>query len=44
MVDRAAASVRDRRDVGGYTAAFSRLLRGLAKNPGASPRGLLDEG
>jgi len=41
MTERAAAGVREHRGVDGYTEAFGRLLRGLAKNPGAEPAGLI---
>jgi glycosyltransferase involved in cell wall biosynthesis len=43
MTDRAAAVIRRRHDVGGYSGAFTRLLRGLAKNPDAEPATLLRE-
>ena len=43
MTDRAAAETRSVRDVHGYVATYEHLLRGLAKDPGASPRQLVAE-
>jgi D-inositol-3-phosphate glycosyltransferase len=41
LTDRAVAEVRADRDVAGYTGSFGRLIRGLAKNPEATPAELL---